>query len=312
MATANTTASADPIAILMQALGSKTTNTSESQTTSQNMPQQITDLITGLMQQAQTSGANNDTNINDIITKAAQAFAPLQAQQSGAGAYNSATTELLRGNAMAEAVKQGLIAKQNAAQDALKIQTNLAQLLQQGNQSTTVTRQGTTQPAGGMDPMKALLAAGATSILGGIGKKAAQAGGSVLNDLGGKAWDAAFGGSAVPDSSNLMDMAPSTASSLGSTASLFGGGGDNGVSLSDAGASAFKDAGDWGNVFSGAGNLGTDAGSAINVGDIFGGGGGGIDYGSIGADVGGYVPEGDWGFGGDLAGQAKNVLDNLF
>lgn len=126
---------------LISQLGGGGSSNSGKTVTQSTISPQAQDL---LMQAFNTAGSsNNAASTQDILDKAAQAFAPTLANYSAAGGYNTASAQLLAGNAQAQAVKQAMLALNQNNQDAAKTQASIAQVLANGTQKQTSTKTNT-------------------------------------------------------------------------------------------------------------------------------------------------------------------------
>lgn len=201
---------------------------------------------------------------SDILTQAAQAFAPALAGQSAAGLYNSTTLEQLRNESVARATAASSAAiNQNETQRA-NAAANLASASLQAN-NTTVTEQT-------VDPVQALLTGGVALAAPSIIK-----GGKDL--LGGIFGGGGSGGGTVFDPSRFIDdiaepLTGAVSSGAGSFISNIVGGEFGGAT---------------GDVFGGISGLGGfDIGAKLLSGDFGGALASGIGY-AFGGPVGGFV-----------------------
>lgn len=201
---------------------------------------------------------------SDILTQAAQAFAPAMAGQAAAGLYNSTTLEQLRNESMARATAASSAAiNQNETQRA-NAAANLAGASMQAN-NTTVTEQT-------VDPMQALLTGGVALAAPSIIK-----GGKDL--LGGIFGGGGSGGGTVFDPSMFMDdISEPLTGTMSSGAGSF---------MSNIVGGEFGGA--MGDVFGGMSGMGGfDIGSKLLSGDFGGALASGIGY-AFGGPVGGFI-----------------------
>lgn len=201
---------------------------------------------------------------SDILTQAAQAFAPAMAGQSAAGLYNSTTLEQLRNESMARATAASSTAiNQNETQRA-NAAANLAGASMQAN-NTTVTEQT-------VDPMQALLTGGVALAAPSIIKGGKDLLGGIFGGGGG-------GGGTVFDPSKFMDdIAEPLTGAMSSGAGSF---------MSNIVGGEFGGA--MGDVFGGVSGMGGfDIGAKLLSGDFGGALASGIGY-AFGGPVGGFV-----------------------
>lgn len=201
---------------------------------------------------------------SDILTQAAQAFAPAMAAQAAAGLYNSTTLEQLRNESMARATAAASAAiNQNETQRA-SAAANLASASMQAN-NTTVTKQT-------VDPMQALLTGGVALAAPSIIK-----GGKDL--LSGIFGGGGSGGGTVFDPSMFMDdIAEPLSNAMSSGTGSF---------MSNIVGGEFGGA--MGDVFGGMGSMGGfDIGAKLLSGDFGGALASGIGY-AFGGPVGGFI-----------------------
>lgn len=248
---------------------------SGNRTTTNNISQQAQDMLT---QAFNTAGSGNSAaQIQDILDKAAQAFAPTLANQSAAGGYNTASTTLLSGYAQAQAAKQAIIAHAENANNTAKTQAQIAQVLANGTntskQTSNTSQQALAQLAG------AAVASVGKSILSNDKVK------GYLNDGIDSVMNAITGGSGASSSVSLVDNMngdTSGATSMFSTDSdnadaiskIFSGEGFKFGMFGDFGGvgSAVDDAVDLTNAATeGAGTISSasDAGNSFNWSDLF-------------------------------------------
>lgn len=234
------------------------TGNTAKRTASKGANQQADTAFSALTKPVDYSGQTSD-----ILTQAAQAFAPAMAGQTAAGLYNSTTLEQLRNESMARATAASSAAiNQNETQRA-NAAANLAGASMQAN-NTTVTEQT-------VDPMQALLTGGvalaAPSIIKG-GK-----------DLLGGIFGGGGGGGTVFDPSLFMDdIADPLSGAMSSGAGSF---------MSNIVGGEFGGA--MGDVFGGMSGMGGfDIGSKLLSGDFGGALASGIGY-AFGGPVGGFV-----------------------
>lgn len=202
---------------------------------------------------------------SDILTQAAQTFAPAMAGQAAAGLYNSTTLEQLRNESMARATAASSAAiNQNETQRA-NAAANLAGASMQAN-NTTVTEQT-------VDPMQALLTGGVALAAPSIIKGGKDLLGGIFGG-GGSA-----GGGTVFDPSRFMDdIAEPLSGAMSSGAGSF---------MSNIVGGEFGGA--MGDVFGGMGSMGGfDIGAKLLSGDFGGALASGIGY-AFGGPVGGFV-----------------------
>jgi hypothetical protein len=123
-----------------------------------------------------TANANDPNQVslivNDIMTKAAQAFAPTVGQQNNAGMYNTSSLALLSAAAQGEATRQASTAvlnyKTSQQQIAQAASGNLLQATKTATTTSTApatvaTKSTVAKPA--IDPMSAILTAGSAFAL---------------------------------------------------------------------------------------------------------------------------------------------------
>lgn len=233
------------------------TGNTAKRTASKGANQQADTAFSALTKPVDYSGQTSD-----ILTQAAQAFAPAMAGQTAAGLYNSTTLEQLRNESMARATAASSTAiNQNETQRA-NAAANLAGASMQAN-NTTVTEQT-------VDPMQALLTGGvalaAPSIIKG-GK-----------DLLGGIFGGGGGGTVFDPSLFMEDIADPLSGAMSSGAGSF---------MSNIVGGEFGGA--MGDVFGGISGMGGfDIGSKLLSGDFGGALASGIGY-AFGGPVGGFV-----------------------
>lgn len=235
------------------------TGNTAKRTASKDANQQASTAFSALTKPVDYAGQTSD-----ILTQAAQAFAPALAGQAAAGLYNSTTLEQLRNESMARATAASSAAiNQNETQRA-NAAANLAGASMQAN-NTTVTEQT-------VDPMQALLTGGVALAAPSIIK-----GGKDL--LGGIFGGGGSGGGTVFDPSRFMDdISEPLTGAMSSGAGSF---------MSNIVGGEFGGA--MGDVFGGMGSMGGfDIGAKLLSGDFGGALASGIGY-AFGGPVGGFI-----------------------
>lgn len=312
--------------------GSGTTTSNATVTGGGGSTEDLENIINTAMANANNAQGQNSNVIQNIMTQAAQAFAPVVGQQSSSGMYNSNVLSMLSAMAQGQAVNQ-------SAKTVLDFQTSQEELAANAAgklASTNSTTSGTKATGPSINPGQALLTLGGGVVANKIGKSvldspaindaASNAKNSVLSALGlGPKQSAGAATENMNHISNEIDFQNSASAQQpivvqgadnaavdGSVNTAFDGTG-GGASLGDA------------SIGAGTGTLAADSSGSVNLGDASGlldassvgstasttselAALGGADAGAaIGGDVGEGVFLGDSVAGADTVGGALGL-----
>lgn len=168
----------------------------------------------------------SDTVVNNIITRAQQAFAPVLASQKAAGLYNSSTVNLLGQEAIARATGEAssaVLQKQTAdTKNAIDVANTMAQATRGTNTTTNNGGSKTTGPAIGATGSKVAsglaVAASLKSLLAGAGSnKIVNAGVDKLKSMLGFGEDASSAGTDFANTGGFPAVATSVGGLGGAT-----------------------------------------------------------------------------------------------